>query len=131
MSEIPADDLSSDAVRPRLLAYVKERTGTVGKHTVVSTRALAAQFSVKPVTISKHLRALQQEGYLHTKPAGPRGTIIVLDAGPRRPGGRRAATPAAPLGLRPVGKTPFCPWCGSTVQKPWHFCNRCGGELPK
>ena len=130
MSEVAVDDPSSDPLRARLLAYVKERTGSAGKHTVVSTRALGAQFSVKPVTISKHLRALQEEGYLHTKPAGPRGTIIVLDAGPRRSGGRRPATPATP-GLRPVGKTPFCPWCGSTVQKPWHFCNRCGGELPK
>jgi DNA-binding transcriptional ArsR family regulator len=126
---------SQEPLRERLFSYLRQEIGGVGKHTLVSAKELAARFSVTPVTISKHLHALEDAGYLHTKAAGPRGTIIALDKEPRpgaaiAPRGRRTLATAGPATLRRVGNAYFCPWCGSKIQKAWKYCNRCGDRLP-
>jgi hypothetical protein len=125
---------TAQPLRQRLLDYLRDRIGEVGKHAMIRTKDIAAHFSVTPVTIAKHLHALAQEGYVRTKAAGPKGTIISIEAGPRRTagGGRgRTAHETKPIALRRVGNQYFCPWCGSKVQRVWRFCNRCGERLPK
>lgn len=127
---------SQEPLRERLFSYLRGEIGGVGKHTLVSAKELAARFEVTPVTISKHLHALEDAGYLHTKAAGPRGTIIALEKEPRAGAGvsprlrRRAAGAPGPAALRRVGNAYFCPWCGSKIQRTWRFCNRCGDRLP-
>jgi len=118
----------AEPLRERILAFLREQIGEIGKHTRLSTKELGVRFSVTPVTISKHLKALALEGYVHTKAAGPKGTIITLEAGPRRAPGRARAAAAAPAR---VGNNYFCPWCRSKVQRAWHYCNRCGAPLPQ
>jgi len=129
LAEPEAVEPSSEPLRTRLLAFLRERIGEVGKHIRMSTKDLAGQFGVTPVTISKHLHGLSADGYIHIKAAGPKGTIITLEAGPRRGPGRPPAA-ARGDGLRRVGNDYYCPWCGSKVQKAWRYCNRCGEHLP-
>jgi DNA-binding transcriptional regulator YhcF (GntR family) len=142
LSAVSSDSSTSqEPLRERLFSYLRGEIGGVGKHTLVSAKDLAARFEVTPVTISKHLHALEAAGYLHTKAAGPRGTIIALEKEPRAGAAvsprlrRRTVTAAAtatagPATLRRVGNAYFCPWCGSKIQRAWRFCNRCGDRLP-
>ncbi len=125
-----------EPLRQRLFSFLHQEIGAIGNHTLMSAKDLAERFTVTPVTISKHLHALEQDGYIRTKAAGPRGTIIALEALPR-PGTdlaprsrRRSAGGAAPVAIRRAGRAYFCPWCGSKIQKVWRFCNRCGERLP-
>ena len=126
---------SGSSLRERILAYLKAQIGEVGKHAVISTKTIAEHFAVTPVTISKHLHTLVQEGHIRTKPAGPKGTIITLEVAPKKRG-RPAATPKD--GAQQVQSHPgrraangyFCVWCGTKVEKQWRYCNRCGHALP-
>jgi predicted ArsR family transcriptional regulator len=124
-----------ESLRDRLLAYLKEQIGGEGKHAIMRTKNIAAHFSVTPVTISKYLRSLVESGHIRTKPAGPKGTIITLEAEPKRRGRPRAVAAAGDAGARTLARRTapggaYCPWCGTKVQKAWRYCNRCGHGLP-
>lgn len=132
--DTPEAPAGSSSLRDRILAYLKEQIGEVGKHAIISTKSIAERFGVTPVTIAKHLHALVEEGHIRTKPAGPKGTIISLESPPKKRG-RPAAAPATggPASARPLRRAPtgyFCVWCGSKVEKQWRYCNRCGHSLP-
>lgn len=134
--DTPEPQGSGSALRERILAYLKEQIGEVGKHAIISSKSIAQRFAVTPVTVAKHLHVLVQEGHIRTKPAGPKGTIITLESAPKKRG--RPATTSTLVGQKASGRDTrrtangsFCVWCGSKVEKQWRYCNRCGHALPQ
>ncbi len=134
--DAPQAPALGSSLRDRILTYLTEQIGEVGKHAIISTKSIAQRFGVTPVTIAKHLHALVEEGHIRTKPAGPKGTIISLEAAPKKRGRPAAATSKAmgPQGsarnARRAANGYFCVWCGTKVEKQWRYCNRCGHALP-
>lgn len=119
---------AAESARQRVRDLVQRKIEAGGGHVVLTTRSIADELHVAPATVAHHLRALQQQGYLHTRSAGRRGLIISAGT----PGRRSRRTVALTGRAAPrAGTRPFCPFCGARVQRAWRFCNACGEQIAR